>query len=207
MALCLQETFLADTSKASLKNHSIYHSNLNGGDRARGGVAIVVNDSVPKRTINVNTSLRATAVSISLTKTITICSVYLPPSVTIDCNELDQLIDQLPKPFLLMGDFNAHSSLWGCRDTNVKGRQIEDLISEHNLCLLNDKSQTYLHPATGSYSSLDLTFCSPEVAPDFIWKVDEDLHGSDHFPILVSEVGPSIQQRPERWKLHKANWE
>ena len=63
-----------------------------------------------------------------------------------------------------MGDFNAHSSLWGCRDTNVKGRQIEDLISEHNLCLLNDKSHTYLHPATGSYSSLDLTFCSPELA-------------------------------------------
>ena len=23
----------------------------------------------------------------------------------------------------------------------------------------------------------------------------------------VSEVGPSVQQRPERWKLHKANWE
>ena len=207
VALCLQETFLADTSKVSLKNHSIYHSNLNGGDRARGGVAIVVNKSVPQRTINVNTSLQATAVSISLTKTITICSVYLPPSVPIDCNALDQLIDQLPRPFLLMGDFNAHSSLWGCRDTNVKGRQIEDLISEHNLCLLNDKSHTYLHPATGSYSSLDLTFCSPELASDFIWKIDEDLHGSDHFPILVSEVGPSIQQRPERWKLHKANWE
>ena len=72
---------------------------------------------------------------------------------------------------------------------------------------LNDKSSTYLHPATGSYSSLDLTLCSPEVAPDFIWKVDEDLHGSNHFPILVLEVGPSIQQRPERWTLHKANRE
>ena len=23
----------------------------------------------------------------------------------------------------------------------------------------------------------------------------------------VSEVGPSVQQRPKRWKLHKANWE
>ena len=164
-----------------------------------------MNNTVPHRTVNVNTSLQATAVSISLTKKITICSVYLPPSIPIDCNELEELIDQLPKHFILMGDLNAHSSLLGCRDTNVKGRQMEDFISKHNLCLLNDRSHTYLHPATGSYSSLDLTICSPEVAPDFICKVNEDLHGSDHFPILVSEVRPSIQQRPERWKLHKAN--
>ena len=73
---------------------------------------------------------------------------------------------------------------------------------------------TYLHPATGSYSSLDLTICSPGIFPDFNWKVFDDLHGSDHFPIQVSkyriqvsEVRPSVQQRPQRWKLHKANWE
>ena len=35
----------------------------------------------------------------------------------------------------------------------------------------------------------------------------DDLHGSDHFPIQVSEVGPSVQQCPQRWKLHQANWE
>ena len=206
-ALCVQETFFSDTNKISLKHHYIYQSNFNGGDKARGGVAIAVNNSVPHCTINVNTSLQATAVSISLNKTITICSVYFPPSIPIDSNKLDELIDQLPKPFILMGDFNAHSSLWGCRDTNVKGRQVEDFICKHDLCLLYDKTYTYLHPATGSYSSLDLTLCSPEVASDFIWRVDDDLHGSDHFPILLSEVGPFIQQHPARRKLHKANWE
>ena len=35
----------------------------------------------------------------------------------------------------------------------------------------------------------------------------DDLHGSDHFPIQVSEGGPSVQRRPQRWKLHQANWE
>ena len=72
---------------------------------------------------------------------------------------------------------------------------------------MNDKSSTYLHPATGSYSSLDLTICSPGFFPDLKLKVVDDRHGSDHFPIQVSEVGPSVQQRPERWKLRKANWE
>ena len=105
-----------------------------------------------------------------------------------------------------MGDFNSHHTLWGCMDINDKGRIIEDFITKHDLVLQNDKSSTYLHPATGSYSSLDLTICSPGIFPDFNWKVFDDLHGSDHFPIQVSEVGPSVQQRPQRWKLHKANW-
>ena len=142
VALCLQETFLCDTSKVSLRHHSIYHSNLNVGDRARGGLAVLVNNSVPHRTVNVDTSLQATAVSISLTKTKRISSVYLPLCIPIDCNKLDELNDQLPKPFILMDDFNAHSSLWAFRATNVKGRQIENFISKDNLCLLNDKRHT-----------------------------------------------------------------
>ena len=80
------------------------------------------------------------------------------------------------------------------------------LFIEHDLVLLNDTSSTNLHPATGSYSSLHLTLCSPGIFPDLNWKVVDD-HGSDHFPIQVSEIGPSVQQRPQRWKLHEANWE
>ena len=102
-----------------------------------------------------------------------------PPSSPIDIKKLDHLINQLPKPFIVMGDFNSHHTLWGCTNTNDKGRIIEDFITKHDLVLLNDKSSTYLHPATGSYSSLDLTICSPGIFPDFNWKVVDDLHGSD----------------------------
>ena len=106
-----------------------------------------------------------------------------------------------------MGDFNSHHTLWGCLNTNDKGRKIEEFMTNHDLVMLNNKSSTYLHPVTGSYSSIDLTICSPEIFPDFNWKVVDDLHGSDHFPIQVLEAGPSVQQRLQRWKLHKANWE
>ena len=131
-----------------------------------------------------------------------------PPSSPIHIKKLEHVIDQLPKPFTVMGDFNSYHTLWVCTDTNDKGRQIiEDFITKHDLVLLNDKSSTNLHPATGSYSSLDLTICIPEIFPDLKWKVVDDLHGSDHFPIQVSDVGPSVQQRPQCWRLHKANWE
>ena len=85
---------LSDKVKVSLKHYSIYQSNFNGGDRARGGVAVLVNNCIPHRTVNANTSLQATAVSISLTKTIRICSVYLPPSIPVDFNKLDELLEQ-----------------------------------------------------------------------------------------------------------------
>ena len=207
VAVCLQETFLKDSDKFQLKYHSCYFKNFTDNDKASGGVAVIVNNSIPHHFVRLETTLQAIAVNISLNKTITLCSVYLPPSSPIDMTKLDHLINQLPKPFILMGDFNSHHTLWGCTDINDKGRTIEGFISERDLVLLNDKTSTYLHPATGSYSSLDLTICSPGIYPDFNWKVFDDLHGSDHFPIQVSEIGPSVQQRPQRWKLHKANWE
>ena len=207
VAVCLQETFLKNSDKCTLKYHSCYYKNCSDNDKASGGVAVIVNNNVPHHAVKLDSILQAVAVSISLNKTFTLCSVYLPPSSPIDIKKLDHLINQLPKPFIVMGDFNSHHTLWGCTNTNDKGRIIEDFITKHDLVLLNDKSSTYLHPATGSYSSLDLTICSPGIFPDFNWKVVDDLHGSDHFPIQVSEVGLSVQQRPQRWKLHKANWE
>ena len=207
VAACLQETFLKDSDKLKLKYHSCYFKNCSENDKAPGGVAVIVNNSIPHHSIKVETTLQAVAVNVSFNKTITLCSIYLPPSSPIDIKKPDQLVDQLPKPFILMGDFNSHHTLWGCRNTNDKGLIIEEFITNHDLVLLNDKSSTYFHPATGTYSSLDLTICSPAIFPDFNSKVVDDLNGSDHFPIQVSEVGPSVQQRPQRWKLNKANWE
>ena len=37
----------------------------------------------------------------------TIYSVYLPPNRSVDVVELRQLVKQLPKPFMLLGDFNG----------------------------------------------------------------------------------------------------
>ena len=103
-----------------------------------------------------------------------------------------------------MGDFNSHHTLWGCMDTNDKGRSIKNFVTKHDLVLLNDKSLTYLHPVLVLIHHWILLYAALEF--DFTLKVCDDLHGSDHFPIQVSEVGLSVQQRPQRWKLHKANW-
>ena len=38
---------------------------------------------------------------------------------------------------------------------------MEDLILKNDLILFNDKSHTYFHSACGTFSSIDITLCSP----------------------------------------------
>ena len=38
---------------------------------------------------------------------------------------------------------------------------MEDLILKNYLILFNDKSHTYFHSACGTFSSIDITLCSP----------------------------------------------
>ena len=52
-------------------------------------------------------------------------------------------------------------------------------------CFYNTKNPTYLHQATGTYTSLDLSICLPTLLMDYGRKVHDDLCGIDGFPILV----------------------
>ena len=72
---------------------------------------------------------------------------------------------------------------------------------------MNDKSHTYLHPATGKFSSLYLSMCHPSLLLDFDWTVSEDQHGSDHFPVIIESVNNSTNDHNAEWQLNKANWE
>ena len=177
------------------------------GQRVSGGTSIIVKSNVPHSRFDLNTNLQAVAVNVTLSKKVTICSIYLPASDTLSKNSLVNLIDQLPHPFMLVGDFNGHSKVWGCSDTNDRGEIIEDIIAENDLCLLNEKQPTYLHPPTGNYYAIDLSLCHPNIYLDFDWSVCDDLDGSDHFPILIKETDPSDDEQHCRWNLKKANWE
>ena len=105
-----------------------------------------------------------------------------------------------------MGDFNGHNVIWGSDNVNERGRTIENFISKNNLCLFNDNKPTYLHPATGTYTSLDLSICYPTLLLDYEWKVHDDLCGSDHFPIFLNNIAPGVEEPSEKWKLNKADW-
>ena len=153
---CLQEAFLGADDQLNIRDFVAYNCVCSEGRRPSGGGSVLVHSSCPQREIELVTSLRAVAVSVTLDKEIAVCSVYVPPNFHLETEDLDILLEQLPSPCILVGDFNGHSVLWGCKDGNPEGSIVEDFIAKSDLCLVNDKSHTCLHPATGKFSSLDL---------------------------------------------------
>ena len=100
------------------------------GGRACGGVSVLIRDGIPSSECTLNTSLQAKAVTISTSKTISICSLYLPPSENLSIVLLTRLIDQLPNPFVICGDFNGHSMTWGCDKSNSRVDRIDYLLQK-----------------------------------------------------------------------------
>ena len=206
-AICLQETKLADTySNYTIRGYDAYHCHGRGVDGTSGGSTILISKNFPHRQIPLNTNLQAVAVRITLhQRPTTLCSIYLPPdSLKIKTNLYD-LIDQLPTPFILMGDFNAHNPLWG-KSLNRHGKFMENLLDDYNLSILNDNSPTYIDSRTAEPSILDLTITQSNTSPDYIWSVLESLHGSDHYPTVLSDATPDTTPKPRHWKFTKAKW-
>jgi len=173
---------------------------------AHGGSDILMNSSTPHRQLNLQACMQAVAIRVTLRKTITVCSIYLPPFMAFNSNEFDDLLSQLPSPILTIGDFNSHSTLWGGTKLDRRGKMVEDILTKHNLCVLNNTSPTYIHPATGSSSAIDLSICSLDIFLDIQWKTLEDLCGRDHYPISISYGSTETSSAIPSWKLRKADW-
>ena len=186
IVVCLQETNFSAEHVAHIRHYSAYHRNRLTALHASGGVAIYIKDNIPHKEITLTTSLEAVAVSIMLSMPISICNVYLPNSNDLDPLILQELIHQLPHPFLLLGDFNSHSTLWGCSNTNTRGKIIETLLFNNDLILLNSSSSTHFNVATGNFSSIDLSISTPTIAHKFTWSVYSTPQRSDHFPITIT---------------------
>ncbi len=156
-AFCLKETYLKKTEEdtSHLRQFVVYNYCSPPGDRVIGGSSILVKQDVIHSPVTLTTNLQAVAVRLTLHVTFTLCSLYIPPSSALQQSDLQALYDQLPKPCIIMGDLNGHNPIWGGTNTNSKGKKLEDFIANNNLCVYNDDSSTYLHPATGAYSSLD----------------------------------------------------
>jgi hypothetical protein len=136
---------LAANVKSSIKGYTSYHvSSLSSDDRPIGGSSILISNSISHQRIPLHTELQALAVRISLAVTITVCSLYIPPSQSCTLADLEEIVHQLSAPYILLGNVNANSDLSGDQRSDSAGSVVENLLNSCNLCLLNDGSPTYL---------------------------------------------------------------
>ena len=133
---CLQETFLKQSSSIKFKQYHLYNYLNRGWNRASGGVSILVRKDIPQSQIHVDTDLQAIVVKATQHKPIHICSIYIPPHDPISDIKMNELLQQMPKLCLWLGDFNSHSTVWGCQKKNdKKGKDLEKVMQNNNLCI------------------------------------------------------------------------
>lgn len=211
----VQETRFRDTDLYKYRlnpfGYSLYCHNVNDTHR-RGGSALYVSNKLLHHQVFFNSPLNFVAINVKIAqREITLLSIYLSPSLPISAEELDQLFKQIPSPCLLLGDFNAQHTAWGCNTSNTRGNLLHTQLDQHNLVFLNDTTPTHHQPRQGqiSYSVIDLALASPRIASLFTMQVQPDPLFSDHFPIHIKLEVPSGQTNfnfVPRWNFRRADW-
>ncbi|VVC39001.1 Endonuclease/exonuclease/phosphatase,Zinc finger, CCHC-type, partial [Cinara cedri] len=140
-----------------IKNFQGFNKYRTTSDRVSGGVSIFIKSNIPSKDIQININLETIAISVELSVTFTLCNIYLPNQTDFSLLDLENIIRQLPKPFILVGDFNSHNIIWGSNNTNPRGKIIEKLIQNEDLVLLIDSTPTHINLGNGNLSNIDLS--------------------------------------------------
>ena len=137
-----------------------------------------------------------------------IINVYIPPSSS--CNgryspPIDHLLTGTDS--LVLGDFNAHHSLWNSGTTDSRGNQLADSVSISSFAVLNIDSPTRL-PGNADPSSTDVSLASASLTTSSEWQTHTTM-SSDHQPIPIGLQTTSTSS-PARHRtyinLKKADW-
>ena len=111
--ICLQECMLGSYIPNFPRGYASDILSLNDDPLPGDGLVTLIRADVPYCKILLNTELQARAFRIKLKKEITICNIYINPNRNTSYISILDLINQLPTPFILMGDMNARDQRWG----------------------------------------------------------------------------------------------
>ena len=113
---------------------------------------------------------------------------------------------------MIIGDFNAHHSIWSIPGTpaNIAGNSLVTLLNKDpTICLITPPQfVTYVSPANGKESVLDLGFATANITSEVSVSLGPNL-GSDHYPVVYDlNVGPFTQQVKfrKKYKTENVDW-
>lgn len=206
IALAIQEIKLGNTTAFNLPNYSIYRRDGYANRSPQGGVAIFIHQDIPHQSIPLDSNIQAIAVKIHINRTITLCSIYISRSHNLNEQELNQLLTQLPAPYILLGDFNSYSRLWGSAVTDTRGKTLERVMMTNNINILNDGQPTRI--SYNNETAIDLSICSPQLQPILEWEVSRSPLDSDHCPIKITIIGTETTNNniTTRYDFKNALW-
>lgn len=183
--VCLSETWLKPSFSFKFRGYNTVRQDRFDG---YGGVAILIKKNIPFIAVPISVPVNNDNFSIVAVSVNNICyiSVYIPHPSSLILNKINTILSTMPKPLVVLGDFNCHHESWGSFRTNSYGEQLLEILDSNNLCILNSGVPTRRTRPSEGNSVVDLFVCSPHLAPTFSCSVLPSTFGSDHFPIIIS---------------------
>lgn len=209
--ICLQETHIHNMNNISIPiNYTMY--SINTSNSRYGGVSILVHNSLQHRQIFLGRDPTIDTICIEIVSKIKfhIYSSYIPPNQNFSLQNLERVFYNSTIPSIITGDFNSWHVSWGSSSNNGRGKTLAKFINDSDYVLLNDKSPTHFS-THGTFSHIDISFCSSTIATCSDWQILGNLYGSDHFPIIISlfpntNINPSSTNFRPKFKTESADW-
>ena len=104
-----------------------------------------------------------------------------------------------------LGGGGGFNPLWGMTIVTVEVACLRRFFNDIALCILNDDSSINCHPASGTKWALDLSVADPSLFLYLTWTVVDDLHGSDHFHVIV-QFSHLEKKHIRRRDFKNVNW-
>lgn len=203
----LQETWLKPGSLFKVPGYACLREDRSDG---YGGVALLIKHHHPFSLFSLPSHNNNFSIIAAIVDNICFVSVYIPRPSAVIFNEIVNIFSILPKPFIVLGDFNSQNEVWGSSSTNSFGSSLLDIVDNLNLCILNTGSPTRRTSPNQGASVPDLSLCTDKLASRLSWEVMLSTYGSDHFPIVLTFPynQKSYIKRPPRlkYKLTDVNW-
>lgn len=160
------------------------HDRLDG----YGGVAIIIDKSIAFTTIyfpaEISNKINICIVYLTHCQ-FSIVSIYRTHNNRLYVEEYESIFNVLGHLYIVTGDFNTHCHAFGSYKTDNDGRILLVAVDRTGCVFLNDGSAIGISYPQGHTSVVDLTLVSPNLASLADWRVLEDTHSSDHFPIMI----------------------
>ena len=203
----IQETKLSDKSTSpDIPNFTLVRK-----DRASdsgGGLAIFIHKSIQFLKLpDLPTDGHTESLGVLLGDT-NIYNIYIPPTSSCTTGFKPNFNTLLPDgDSLVLGDVNAHDSLWHSSIQDSRGSDLAEEIGNSPYGVLNENSPTRV-PSNGPKTSPDISLASTSLIPSTEWNTITSL-GSDHLPIII-KIGTNVQPIKSDFRnfinFNKADW-
>ena len=199
----ISETWCDAKDTLNFNNYSTYRT-----DRIRGGVAIVIKNSILHSTVTKVKLDYAEAISLVIhlnNEDINLSSIYISPAASrLQSKSFFSQIFNKSGQHVVAGDFNCKHTAWNNVNRDHKGIDLYDLSSSRNYNILVPDAPTHI-PYIGEVSTIDIVFHKSNLR--FSDPVTINDLSSDHLPVCFSILNNNNGGCDVvGLNLRKANW-